>query len=50
MIDLEKRLVKRSNSLAIANVALQCGFNRQKRFSKRFRAAIGVTISNSCEN
>ena len=35
---------------AIAEIAPQCGFNSQSHFTKHFRDAIGITLSNYRKN
>ncbi|MGD1940619.1 MAG: helix-turn-helix domain-containing protein [Leptolyngbyaceae cyanobacterium] len=35
---------------AIAEIALQCGFNSQSHFTKHFRDAIGMTPSHYRQN
>lgn len=48
-VEQAKRLLKGSK-LAIAEIALQCGFNSQSHLSKHFREAIGMTPSDYRKN
>ena len=48
-IEQAKQLLK-GTKLAIAEIALQCGFNSQSHLSKHFRAATGTTPSNYRRN
>jgi AraC family transcriptional regulator len=48
-VEQAKQLLKGSK-LAIAEIALQCGFNSQSHLSKHFREAIGMTPSDYRKN
>jgi AraC family transcriptional regulator len=38
-----KQLLKLNKEMAIADVALQCGFANQSHFTRRFRQQVGIT-------
>jgi AraC family transcriptional regulator len=48
-VEQAKQLLK-GKKLAIAEIALQCGFNSQSHLSKHFREATGMTPSDYRKN